>query len=63
MRMSESYFSLKSIDERIKIIHLQGKAHISWMLWKTEFQINSYHTMSSNKDFTNNTDKIVSYDA
>ena len=30
------------------------------MLWKTKFKINSYHIMSSDKNFT--LDKIVSYD-
>ena len=62
MRMSESYFSLKSIDERTKIIHLQGREEISWVLWETEFQVNSYHTISSYENFTNNINEIVSYE-
>ena len=62
MRMSESYFSLKSIDERTKTIHLQGTEEISWMLWETEFKVNSYHTISSYENFTTNINEIVSYE-
>ena len=62
MRMSDSYFSLKSIDLRTKIIHLLGKPEVSWMLWETEFQINSFHAMSSDKNFTDNINRIVSYE-
>ena len=60
MRMSKTSFSLKTIDQRTKIIHLQGKSEVAWLLWKTEFQINSYHTMSSNKNFTQNINRIMS---
>ena len=60
--MSRSSFTLKSIDQSAKIIHFQGKAEVSWMLWETEFQINSYHTMSSDKHFTQNINRIVSYE-
>ena len=62
LRMSKSYFSLKTIDQHTKIIHLQGKAQISWMLWKTEFQINCYQTISSDKYFAQNISRIVSYE-
>ena len=32
---------------------------VFWMLWKTEFQLNSYHTKSSDKNFTKNINKII----
>ena len=62
LRMADGYFSLNTSDKNIKIIHFQGKEQVSWMLWKTEFQINSYHTISSYKNFTNDTDRIVSFE-
>ena len=43
-------------------MYFHGTIHVSWILWKTEFQINSYHTISSDKNFTKNTDKIVASD-
>ena len=60
-RIAQSSFSLNTSDQDMKIIYfsdMQG----SWMLWKTKFQINSYHAMSSDKNFTKNLDKIVAYD-
>ena len=33
------------------------------MLWKTQFQINSYHTISNNKNFTKNLDRIIDIDS
>ena len=62
LRISQSSFSLNTSDQQTKIIYFHGTPQGSWMLWKTEFQINSYHTMSSNKNFTKNLDKIVSHD-
>ena len=59
--MANSSFFLKTSEQETKIIHFQSKA-VSWKLWKTEFQINSYHAMSSDKNFTKNIKKIVSYD-
>ena len=61
-RMAQSSFSLNTSDQDMKIIDFSGSPQGSWMLWKTKFQINSYHTMSSDKNFTKNLDKIVSYD-
>ena len=57
----ESSFSLNTSHQHMKVIHFSGRPQGSWMLWKTKFQIDSYHTMSSNKNFTKNLDKIVSY--
>ena len=62
LRMAQSSFSLNTSDQQTKVIHFSGSPKGSWMLWKTKFQINSYHTMSSNKNFIKNLDKIVSYD-
>ena len=61
-RIAQSSFSLNTSDQQTKVIYFNGRPQGSWMLWKTEFQINSYHTISSNKNFTQNLDKIVSYD-
>ena len=61
-RIAQSSFSLNTSDQQTKVIHFKGIPRGSWMLWKTKFQINSYHTISSNKNFTQNLDKIVSYD-
>ena len=60
-RIAQSSFSLNTSEQQTKVIHFEGKAHISWMLWITKFQINSYHAISSDKNFTKNLDKIVSY--
>ena len=62
LRMSESYFSLNSTGQDTPVINIKGKAYISWLLWKTEFQINSYHIISSDKNFEKNIDKIVDFD-
>ena len=63
IRMLKSSFSLKTSDQHTKVIHFQGgTALVSWMLWKSKFQVNSYHTMSSDKNFTNNINRIVSLD-
>ena len=61
-RIAQSSFSLNTSDQQTKVIHFGGKPQGSWMLLQTKFQINSYHTMSSNINFTKNLDKIVSYD-
>ena len=60
-RIARSSFSLNTSDQHTKVIYFDGSPQGSWMLWKTKFQINSYHTISSNKNFTKNLDKIVSY--
>ena len=59
LRMSQSNFTLKTTDKNTKIIYFENELQLSWMIWKTEFQINSYHTISSDKNFTNNIDKII----
>ena len=61
--MSESTFSLNTSDKRTKIIYFEEKAQVSWMLWKTKFQINSYQTISSYKNFTKDINKIVSFES
>ena len=62
-RIGQSSFSLNTGDQQTKVIYFRGKPKGSWMLWKTKFQINSYHTMSSDKNFTEYLDKIVSFDS
>ena len=62
LRIAQSSFSLNTSDQQTKVIYFQGRRQGSWMLWKTKFQINSYHTMSSDKNFIKHLDKIVSYD-
>ena len=62
LRMAQSSFSLNTSDKNTKIIHFGGTPHGSWMLWKTEFQINSYHTMSNDTNFADNIDRIVSFE-
>ena len=61
-RIAQSSFSLITSHQQTKVIYFQGRPQISWMLWKTKFQLNSYHAMSSDKNFTKNLDKIVSCD-
>ena len=61
-RIAKSSFSLNTSDQDMKIIYFNGPLQGSWKLWKTKFQINSYHTISSDKNFTKNLDKIVSHD-
>ena len=61
-RIAHSSFSLNTSDQHTKVIYFKGKPQGSWMLWKTKFQLNSYHAMSSDKNFTKNLDKIVSRD-
>ena len=58
LRMSQSSFTLTS-DKNIKIIFFQNTMQVSWKLWKTTFVLNSYGTMSSNKNFTKNLDRII----
>ena len=62
LRMAQSSFSLNTSDQHMKIIYFSGSPQGSWKLWKTKFQINSYHTVSSDINFTKNLDKIVAYD-
>ena len=61
-RIAQSSFSLNTSKQQTKIFFFEHIQQILWMLWKTKFQINSYHTVSSDKNFTKNLDKIVSYD-
>ena len=60
-RIAQSSFSVNTSDQHTKVIYFDGSPQGSWMLWETKFQINSYHTISSNKNFTKNLEKIVSY--
>ena len=62
LRMSQCSFSLKTSDKQTKIIYFYNTLQVSWIMWKTEFQINSYHTKSSDKNFTKNLDKIIQID-
>ena len=62
LRMFQSTFILNTSDQNIKIIHCQIKKDVSWMLWKTKFQINPNQTIYSNRNFIKYLDKIVSYD-
>ena len=62
-RIGQSSFSLNTSDQQTKVIYFRGTPKGSWMLWKTKFQINSYHTISSNENFTKYLDKIVSFDS
>ena len=61
-RIAQSSFSLNTSDQQTKVFFFRGPPQGSWMLWKTKFQLNSYHAMSSNKNFTKNLDKIVSHE-
>ena len=60
-RISHSSFLTDTSDKDIKVINIGGEPQVSWMLWKTDFQINSYHMKSSDKNFPHNLNKIVSY--
>ena len=62
LRMAKSSFSLNTSDQHTEIIYFYGSPQGSWKLWKSKFQLNSYHAISSDKNFTKNLDKIVSYD-
>ena len=62
-RIALSSFSVNTSDQQTKVISFRGEPQGLWMLWKTKFQLNSYHTMSSDKNFKKNLDKIVSYDS
>ena len=63
LRMSQSSFSVNTSDRHTKIIYFSDNTfQVSWMLWKTEFQLNSYLTMSSDKNFTKNLDRIITKD-
>ena len=62
-RIAQSSFSLNTSDQQTKVIYFSGLPKGSWMLWKSKFQLNSYHTMSSNKNFIKNLDKIVSHES
>ena len=62
LQMSQCNFSLKTSDKHTKIIYFHHTLHVSWKLWKTKFQINSYHVMSNNRNFTKNLDKIIRLD-
>ena len=61
-RIAQSSFSLNTSDQQTKVIRFIGRPPGSWLLWKTKFQLNSYHTISSDKNFIKNLDKFVSYD-
>ena len=62
LRVAHSSFSLYSSDPQTKVIRFKGEPQLTWMLWKAKFQINSYNTISGDKNFTKNLHKIVSYD-
>ena len=60
--IAQSSFSLNTSDQQTRVIYFRGPPQGSWMLWKTKFQLNSYHAMSSDKNFIKNLDRIVSHD-
>ena len=62
IRMSQSSFSLKTRAKNKKAIAFEYQLQVSWMLWETKFKINSYSTISSNKNFTKYLDKIIVID-
>ena len=59
LRMSQSSFAVNTSDKNTKIIYFATTPKVSWMLLETKFQLNSYSTMSSDKNFAKNLDKIV----
>ena len=59
LRMTQNSYSLNT-SYNDTVINIIGGPKVSWMLWKTEFQINSYHINSSSKNFTRDINKIVS---
>ena len=59
LRMSQSSFAVNTSDKDIKIIYFLDTLQVSWMLWKTEFQLNSHYVKSSDDNFTNYLDKII----
>ena len=59
LRMSRCTFAVKTSDKHTRVFYFHNTFQVSWKLWKTEFQINSYHTMSNNTNFTKNVDKII----
>ena len=62
LRMSQSSFSVKAKDKNWKIIYFQYQPNVSWKLWKAAFQVNSYRTMSNDRNFKENLYKVASYD-
>ena len=62
LRMSQSSFSLKNSNKDADIIYFLNELQVSWKLWKTEFQLNYYHTMSNNTKFKKNLDRIITID-
>ena len=54
LRMTHCSFTFNTSDSATKIINTLGKITLAWVLWKTSFQINNYHILSSDRNFTNN---------
>ena len=53
LRMTHCSFILHTSDSATKFIDFIHKITLAWVLWKTSFQINNYHMLSSDKNFTN----------
>ena len=62
LRISQSSFSLNTSDKHTKVIYFHNTLQDSLMLWKTEFQINSYHMMSNDTNFTKYLNKVIQFD-
>ena len=62
LRMSLCSFSVNTIDKDTTIMYFHSTFQVSWMLWKTKFQINTCSTISNSTNFTKNLDKIIMID-
>ena len=60
LRMTHCCFILGRSDAATKIIDTWEQITLDWVLWETSFQINHYHILSSDRNFTNSTNTIVS---
>ena len=64
LRMSENYFVLNTTKIATKIIFIQNNVPLSlnWMLWKSWFEIDSFHIESNDSNFVQNIDRFVTLD-
>ena len=60
LRMAENIFNTSQVDTKLIYIDNSHPLSVNWMLWKSWFQIDSFHIESNNTDFNNSTDRIVS---